>query len=236
MVFFRTTIFSMLSISTQQLEQLIADCKVLEKDGFGPKVLESSDGLIIYKLFRRKRWFSSALLRPYAKRFVDNAKKLEARGFRTTTIRELSYCKQSAFHLVVYDKVPGVSLRDYLKSEAEHSGAQVFALLGAMIARLHSNGVYFRSLHLGNLLWDLGGDFPLIDIADMRFYRHSLTPGQRVRNFRPLLKRTTDHSLIDHESWALIVEHYLNNVDISSDQAAQLSPKLMALAEGLTTD
>ena len=224
----------MVSLSVKQLEQIIADCTVLEKDGFGPKVLESTDGLIIYKLFRRKRWFSSALLRPYASRFVANAQKLEARGFSTITIRELSYCKQPPIHLVVYDKLPGVSLRDYLNSlDSQHSRVAVFALLGEMIARLHDRGVYFRSLHLGNLLWHEGGDFPLIDIADMRFYRRGLTPGQRQRNFRPLLKRIRDHSLIEPASWEVMIDHYLKEAALSSSQKSKLQPKLTRLAAGL---
>jgi len=224
----------MVSLSVKQLEQIIAECTVLEKDGFGPKVLESADGLIIYKLFRRKRWFSSALLRPYASRFAANAQKLGVRGFSTITIRELSYCQQPPIHLVVYDKLPGVSLRDHLNSlDSPHNRTAVFAALGEMIARLHNSGVYFRSLHLGNLLWREGGDFPLIDIADMRFYRRGLTPDQRQRNFRPLLKRVRDHSLIDPASWEVMIDHYLKTAALSSSQKSKLQPKLTGLAAGL---
>ena len=230
----------MIATSAEQLEQIFAECQILEKDGFGPKVLESKDGLVIYKLFRRKRWFSSALLRPYAIRFVANAKKLEMLGFCTISIREISCCKRPAYHLVAYDKLPGISLRDYLdglgdKAEAvkDESRAQVFASFGEMIARLHNNGVYFRSLHLGNLLWRECGDFPLIDIADMRFYQRSLTPAQRLRNFHPLLKRTIDHYLVDAASWELMIKSYLEFAAINSQQALRLGPKLTGLAAGL---
>ena len=222
------------SISAQYLEELVTTCQVLEKDGFGPKVLESADGLTIYKLFRRKRWFSSAQLRPYASRFVSNAAKIQSRGFRTITVRELSYCKQPAYHLVVYDKIPGISLRDLLKQELDSDRrAAVFALLGKMIARLHASGVYFRSLHLGNLLWDEGGDFALIDIADMRFYRRPLSAGQRCRNFRPMLKRKTDHSLIAFSDWQIIVDNYLLAAELGPQPAMTLKPKLLAVGEVL---
>ncbi|MBL4620843.1 MAG: hypothetical protein JKY89_00425 [Immundisolibacteraceae bacterium] len=224
----------MLSFNAQYLEQLIADCQVLEADGFGPKVLESADELVIYKLFRRKRWFSSALLRPYAKRFVDNATKLKSCGFRTITVQQIRYCKQLAYHMVVYEKLPGMSLRDHLKSEIDRADREaVFIYLGKMMARLHAGGVYFRSLHLGNLLWSEGGDFALIDIADMRFYRRSLSAGLRQRNFRPLLKRMDDHTLISFDDWAVTVESYLQAVDLPQQQIQRLKPRLLALGEGL---
>lgn len=226
----------MLSFSAQYLEQLIADCQVLEADGFGPKVLESADQLVIYKLFRRKRWFSSALFNPYAKRFVANATKLKSRGFRTIEVREIRYCKQLAYHMVVYERLPGQSLRDRLKSQISAvDREQVFVYLGKMMARLHADGVYFRSLHLGNLLWCDDGDLPLIDIADMRFYRRTLSTSLRQRNFRPLLKRMDDHILISFDDWNLAVESYLEEVDLSVKEVQGLKPQLLALAERLRT-
>lgn len=226
----------MLSFSARYLEQLIADCQVLEADGFGPKVLESADQLVIYKLFRRKRWFSSALFNPYAKRFVANATKLKSRGFRTIEVREIRYCKQLAYHMVVYERLPGQSLRDRLKSQISAvDREQVFVYLGKMMARLHAGGVYFRSLHLGNLLWCNDGDLPLIDIADMRFYRRTLSTSLRQRNFRPLLKRMDDHTLISFDDWNLAVESYLEEVDLSVKEVQGLKPQLLALAERLRT-
>ncbi|MBV1889655.1 MAG: toluene tolerance protein [Gammaproteobacteria bacterium] len=227
----------MLSFSAQYLEQLIADCQVLEADGFGPKVLESADELLIYKLFRRKRWFSSALFSPYAKRFAANATKLKSRGFRTVEVQEIGYCKQLAYHMVVYDRLPGQSLRDRLKSQtSDVDREKIFVYLGKMMARLHASGVYFRSLHLGNLLWSDGGDFPLIDIADMRFYRRALSTALRQRNFRPLLKRMADHTLIGFDDWQLTVESYLDEVDLSTKEIERVKPQLLALGERLRTD
>lgn len=58
------------------LNQMIEGAKILEADSYGAKVYLLQDGNIV-KLFRRKRLLSSALLRPYSKRFIDNAAQLE---------------------------------------------------------------------------------------------------------------------------------------------------------------
>ena len=62
----------------RDLQQLTHNAAILEADGLGPKVLQLESGLFL-KFFRRKRWLSSALLRPYSRRFVKNAERLQAR-------------------------------------------------------------------------------------------------------------------------------------------------------------
>lgn len=65
------------------LNQMIEGAKILEADSYGAKVYLLQDGNIV-KLFRRKRLLSSALLRPYSKRFIDNAAQLEKLGIPTS--------------------------------------------------------------------------------------------------------------------------------------------------------
>ncbi|RLA18078.1 MAG: toluene tolerance protein [Gammaproteobacteria bacterium] len=194
------------SISAVALKSLIAESRLLEADGFGPKVVESPDGKVIHKLFRRKRWLSSALLRPYAIRFWRNAQRLQRLGFATVNVIQVSRCRQLGYHLLSYNKVPGQSLRDLIK---EAPRIEYFVELGQFVARLHRSGVYFRSLHLGNLLWDNQQDLALIDIADMRFYRRPLSVSERLRNFRPLLNRVEDREIISRECWCVLVDAYV---------------------------
>ncbi|MDP0983907.1 hypothetical protein, partial [Klebsiella variicola] len=66
------------------LTAMIEGARILEKDSYGPKVYLLTDGNIL-KLFRRKRLLSSALFRPYSKRFIDNAVELQKRGIPTLT-------------------------------------------------------------------------------------------------------------------------------------------------------
>lgn len=203
-------------MSAQALQQIITESRVLEADLNGPKVLESADGQIIYKLFRRKRWFSSALLWPYAVRFVRNARRLQSLGFSTIEVRQVYRCRELGYHLLTYDKLPGQSVRDLLRESAQ---VALFARLGRFIAQLHAGGVYFRSLHLGNLLVAPQGSLALIDIADMRFFRRPLSASQRLRNFQPLLNRVDDHGLITPESWQLLVEAYATAAGIDEELA-----------------
>ena len=50
-------------------QQLLESAIIMERDGHGAKVLVLPDGNLV-KIFRRKSWLSSALLFPYAQRFV----------------------------------------------------------------------------------------------------------------------------------------------------------------------
>ncbi|MBS3810170.1 MAG: hypothetical protein KGY38_08455 [Desulfobacterales bacterium] len=58
---------------------------VLSRDFFGDKVLRLRDGSML-KLFRVKRLFSSARVRPYSLRFVRNAEKLNQMNISSVRI------------------------------------------------------------------------------------------------------------------------------------------------------
>ncbi|WP_336145611.1 lipopolysaccharide kinase InaA family protein, partial [Klebsiella pneumoniae] len=55
---------------------------------------------------------------------------------------------------------------------------------GRFMAQLHERGVYFRSLHLGNVLLLEDGEFGLIDVADMRIFPSALRNTLRQRNLK----------------------------------------------------
>jgi hypothetical protein len=50
--------------------------------------------------------------------------------------------------------------------------------LARFIRHLHRQGVYFRSLHLGNILQLPGGNYGLIDILDLQHKRRPLNSWQ----------------------------------------------------------
>jgi len=56
--------------------------------------------------------------------------------------------------------------------------------LGRVIATLHAKGVYFRSLHMGNIVLTPVAEFGLIDIADLHVERKSLSYYKILRNFQ----------------------------------------------------
>ena len=87
---------------------------------------------------------------------------------------------------VLYRPLPGDTLRNHWRRiDAEQRSIEV-RQFGAFLAHLHQSGVYFRSLHLGNVLYTPDGDFGLIDFLDIRFKSRPLRPTLIRRNFEHL--------------------------------------------------
>lgn len=165
------------------LNQMIDGARVLEADSFGPKVYLLQDGNIL-KLFRRKRIFSSALFRPYSKRFIDNAVELQKLGVPTLQVLQFYRLQVPGMTAVLYQPLPGETLRQ-IASKDGFNWQQTLPALAGLIRSLHSSGIYFRSLHLGNIVVTPDNRMGLIDVADMRFLRAPLP--------RRLIKRNLQH-------------------------------------------
>ncbi|WP_179695705.1 toluene tolerance protein [Pseudomonas moraviensis] len=165
------------------LNQMIDGARILEADSYGPKVYLLQDGNIL-KLFRRKRFFSSALWRPYSKRFIDNAAGLQRLGVPTLQVLQLYQLQAPGMTAVLYRPLPGETLRQIASKEG-FSWPQALPDLASLIRNLHESGIYFRSLHLGNIVVTPDNRMGLIDVADMRFLRAPLP--------RYLIKRNLQH-------------------------------------------
>jgi len=70
--------------------------------------------------------------------------------------------------------------------------AKLIKSFGTFMAKLHEQGVYFRSLHLANVLVLENGEFGLIDLADLRVYPSSLRKSLRQRNLRHMQRYAED--------------------------------------------
>ncbi len=164
-------------VSVQELENWLASGKVLEQDGRGPKVIRLSDEQIL-KFFRPRRRFWLARLMPQAPRFKHNATRLSNLGIRVPMVSECFWLdKSQAVSGCSYIPLPGHSLEQLY----QRAGSEFEALLpafAAFIYSLHQRGIYFRSLHLGNVLQLPDGNFGLIDFLDIHFKRAPL--GQRL--------------------------------------------------------
>lgn len=187
--------------------------KILEKDRFGIKVIETSDQKII-KLFRLKNYFSSALLNPYAVRFNNNAERLKHLDIPTITVEKMVYCPEEKRYIIIYQKLEGSPLRQVLEKADD---PELLLQLAGFIAILHRNGVYFRSLHLRNILLMDDGKLALIDIADMRGVKKSLSPRLQVRNFRHLLRYDDDASSIKRLGLRCFLLEYLKTAEKSPE-------------------
>jgi tRNA A-37 threonylcarbamoyl transferase component Bud32 len=175
-------------ITPQDYAGLRNDAEVLEADSFGEKVLLLQNGNYI-KLFRRKRLLSSAWIWPYAERFARNAAALSAAGIpcpRILGVYRAPHLKRDVVH---YAPLPGMTLRQLRERKLAD---QLHAPLGQFVSRLHQLGIYFRSLHLGNVVLSPDGQLGLIDIADLKCHRRPLSERQRLRNLRHLFRDPRD--------------------------------------------
>ena len=181
-------------LTLSEYEQLVDSSVILEQDRRGVKVLETPEGLIV-KIFRHKRILSSALLKPYAIRFAENAQSLKRLGIRAVEIEDLFYCKVNKRALVFYQPIPGQTLRAVLQSQVNFDDMMERFIV--LLADLHNKGVLFRSIHLNNVIVSDDSDvLGLIDFADMKIGKKPLSRDQRMRNFRHLTRYKVDQESI----------------------------------------
>ncbi|CAD5107046.1 phosphotransferase [Zestomonas carbonaria] len=189
----------MTPLTYEQFMSLRENAELLEADHHGEKVLNLTDGSFL-KLFRRKRLLSSSLYRPYAVRFARNADALKARYIPCPEIIDtyrINSIERTAVH---YWPLPGETLRQCLPQQDSGTLSRTCRRLGAFIAQLHRQGVYFRSLHLGNIVLTDDSELGLIDIADMRCGARALNRNQRKRNFQHLFRYTRDIAMLQPEA------------------------------------
>ena len=172
-------------VSAKELQQWLSQGQVIEQDGRGPKVVALSDGQLL-KIFRPRRRFWLARLRPQAGRFANNAEKLNALGIRTPDISEVGWLDHTtATSFCIYSPLPGQSLDKLFQRERQQFLIRL-PQLARFIRELHAKGVYFRSLHLGNILLLPEGGFGLIDFLDLRIKRRPLSRSLMRRNLQHL--------------------------------------------------
>lgn len=158
--------------------------EVLEADPWGDKVLRLADGTIL-KLFRRKRLLSSAAWYPYAQRFADNVAALEKLAVPVPKIIAVLRIAEIARDVVHYEPLAGATLREMVRDGlAPDLERELKAAFTNFLISLHDKGVYFRSLHIGNVVRTPDGKLGLIDISDARIHRRPLSKSLRARNLR----------------------------------------------------
>ncbi|MEB0044867.1 MULTISPECIES: O-antigen ligase family protein [unclassified Pseudomonas] len=194
-------------LTPNAVQQMTANAQVIEEDGLGPKVLRLNDGTFL-KLFRRRRWYTSGRFNPYSERFAANSEQLRAQGIPTPQILDL-YRLQDGSSAVHYSPLPGHTLRQVLQGITAPAVRQALVeRFGKFIAQLHEQGVYFRSLHLGNVLVLSDGEFGLIDLADLHIYPSPLSLSLRQRNLRHMQRYTEDRRWLFEEHFEALLQGY----------------------------
>jgi len=216
-------------LNHQQYLELRRDAKVLanENDGHGDKVLRLRDGKML-KLFRLKSLFSSALFKPYSKRFLHNALALQKLGVPTITGLTEYHIPSIKRTAALYDPLPGDTLRDIIQQDGGLS-VELAQSLGKFFALLHQLGIYFRSTHLGNIVYTPDKQWGLIDVADMRFYNRSLPMNLRLRNFQHLCRYHIDATpLLATLSDSQFILSYIESAVTQVDSPKNLGEELIA--------
>lgn len=193
-------------LTAEQFSAIVKQAQVLEQDAHGPKVYRLQNGRIL-KLFRMKRWWSWARFNPYSRRFWINSKKLQALDIPTVKVLSLHQLAQPQWTAVLYDPLPGFTLRDALP-KLPSSAKDLIEQLGRFVSQLHDRGVYFRSLHLGNIVLTPAGEMGLIDIADLKIRKRRLSAHQRLRNLRHLCRLRKDRLQLGEAGWNIFCQAY----------------------------
>lgn len=210
------------SLNYLEIEKLLAGSEIIQSSSNGPKVLRLENGHY-FKIFRLKRWLSSAFFIHYADRFLKNYKKLVT--LQIPTIEVLTICKiprnfvanSKYTKAIEYNPLAGVTVRELIKSENFNDKVADFA---KFIAKLHNLGVYFRSTHFANIIYnrEIVDSFGLIDIENIKFYHAGCTKGQIKRNFNHMMRYSIDKNwLLEHRE--LFWGHYLQHSAIKSQLA-----------------
>lgn len=211
----------MRDISPQEYQALINDSRLIEKDGYGPKVLLTQDRRII-KIFRCKRFLSRTTFFPAGRRFTKNADGLKAREIDTITIEDYGRCADPPRELIWYAYLDGETLRDVCSTVPVAKVATLVESLGSFIALLHQRGILFRSLHWNNILVQPSGRFALIDILDLRLQKRPLNMFQRRRNLSHLLCRHPQDLRMYQENSAAFWQGYADQCDLKQQQLMSL--------------
>lgn len=180
--------------------------RVLEQDGHGIKVLQLPGGEML-KLFRVKHRVSSARLYSHARSFCRNAQRLQRLGVQTVGVQQLYHLERPGCTAVRYAPLEGNTLRQ-LAREGKLDD-DLLRQLAAFVARLHDCGIYFRSLHLGNVVLTPRGELGLIDVSDITILPWRLPLRRRLRNFRHICRLEEDRQLIGCNGWMVFCEAYL---------------------------
>lgn len=193
-------------VTANEWQQWLARSEVLEKDVRGPKVLRLADGRLL-KVFRPRRRLWLARLLPQAERFATNARQLMARQIRVPAVSECFWVdRRQAVSGCLYIPLPGRSMEQlYQQSRAEFDA--LLPRFASFVRTLHQRGIYFRSLHLGNVLHLPDGDFGLIDFLDIRFRRGPL-PQRLVRRNLEHLRGYLTRSKVRDFPWDTLLAEY----------------------------
>jgi hypothetical protein len=176
---------------------------------------------VVTKVWRRQRSWLVSLVRPYHRQFRRALQELPARGVRVPRYRAHGRVRGSDVRFVMYEWLEGEVLRARLR-EVD------LGRLAAMVADLHARGVYFRGLHLGNVVQDTDGQLGLIDVQDVRLRRRPLSARMRARNLGILCAHPWDRAFLSPKRCSELVLAYCRAAGLGVADTARMRARVHA--------
>jgi len=202
-----------------------------------PKVLKKDNQII--KCFFWKKGLSSRRFFPEWKRFVNHAHLLQQRGITTVTIDACYRVPALGMDCVVYTCLAGTDLRSLVQNGLEIScGSELRAdptltLFSHFLAELHQQGIFFRGIHLGNIL-QLSGKannkgytdandpacvrHALIDISDLSVSHQPLSLWRCARNMAHAFKTLPDDRYYMQYGLHNFIKQYFSKMNLTNFQ------------------
>lgn len=200
-------------LSLKELEQFYASRKLLGGYSYRPWLLQGDDGELA-KCFHDKRHLSTGTLVPKGPHFARNAVKLSRLGINGPIPKKIYRNNLEGVTIVTYDRIEGEDLRTLAAKETFVEMNR----LSSYLSELHEKGVYFRGIHLGNILLMPSGELALIDIAGMTIWPFPISVWHRARNVCRLLTYADDRSAMKHYDATAFVKQYADSAGLKDSQ------------------
>ncbi len=161
----------------------------------------------IIKIFNVRGIISSGFFNTYASRIIKNSLKLKKYDIPSIEItNELIFQYNKRLSGVSYKYIPGTTYRNLNHKIT----MDMITDLANYISNIHKKGIYFRAMHLGNILLHNKKLF-LIDIAKIHFYPWPLFVFTRARAFRRMIKYQDDIKNFGLINYKNLISEYINS-------------------------
>jgi hypothetical protein len=211
-------------INQDDYENLILPSKPLKVKGSKIYVALTKEQRIIKHCYQRGIW-SSSILKPYAFRFKNNSKRLQALGFTVPQVEAIYFYPPKNCYIVIYPSIPGNTIRKYLID----GDLSWLSDLSAFIAQLHQYKIYFRDLNTSNIIVQPNLHFALIDLTSISIKNRPLKPLRRAKNLTALFSNQEDRSYLIKFGLQKFVTYYLEAADLITTERKKFLASLKHL-------
>ncbi len=204
-------------LSTEQFTTLIQDkhATILSDSKAGPKVLKMQNGDIV-KIFYDT--LKIPLSMPHALRFNRSAQILKTAGFLAPQIKCLKYYPAQKAYVLIYGEIPGQDFRS-LSSKAHPA---VLGKLPSFLASLHQKGIFYRGIHLGNVLLTPNQEIGLVDITNVSKSNKPLSLKQCAKNLAHFVYYWRDIVVFTAYSRRRFLDEYARAAKLDAQELKQL--------------